>query len=161
MTRPLALTALAASLLWAPSALAGAKHRTAGSTGIGLGGGTTGGGISAKHFLSEGTAVQGVVGLAGFEGDGLQLNADYLMEQPVIASAEPFDVAWNFGVGAGVALFPEHNLLGLGVSGIAGVEFAFVPIPLDLVLEYRPTLGVLPGVGLDLVNFSGHLRWFF
>ena len=160
LVRPLLL---AASLLLASSsAWAGASHRTAGSTGLGLGAGTTGGGISVKHFLTDGTAVQGVIGAyGGWDGGGLGLNADYLLERPAFATTEPVDIAWNVGLGAGVGLFPKSDVIGVGVSGIAGQEFAFVPIPLDLVLEYRPTIGVLPGVGLDLVNFTGHLRYFF
>jgi len=158
MTRAvLAILALAVS----SPAFAGASHRTGGSTGVGLGGGTTGGGISVKHFLSDKTAVQGVAGIADLGGEGLQLSADYLLEQPVFGSADVVDVAWNVGAGAGIGLSSSGDDLGLGVSGVAGLEFAFVPVPLDLVLEYRPTLALVPGVGLELIDFTGHLRWFF
>ncbi len=113
-----------------------------------------------KHFLTKGTAVQGVVGAyGGWEGGGLGLNADYLIERPPIASGEVIDLAWNFGAGAGVGI--HDNSAAVAVSGVLGLEFAFVPAPIDLVIEYRPTLGVVPGIGVDLINATGHLRWFF
>jgi hypothetical protein len=49
----------------------------------------------------------------------------------------------------------------LGASGVAGLEFDFQPVPIDLTLEYRPGVSILPGVGADLVNFSGHVRYHF
>lgn len=151
---------LAAGLSATGTAHAAASHRSAGSTGIGLGGGTASAGISAKHWLTKGTAIQGVVGSYGRweAGSGIGLSADYLFEGPAIATGEVLDLGWNLGLGAGLGI---GNELGVGVSGVAGLEFAFVPAPIDLTLEYRPTLGVAPGLGFDLINFSGHLRWFF
>lgn len=145
----------------ATTADAGASHRKAGSTGIGIGGGTASAGISAKHFMSDSMALQGVVGTYGRwqDGSGLGLSVDYLLEQPTFASADVVDLAWNVGVGAGLGI--GDSALGLGVSGVAGLEFALAPIPLDFVIEYRPTLGLSPFLYLDLVNFSGHLRYFF
>lgn len=156
-----AAAAVGAAALASTPAHAGAKHRTGGSTGLGLGAGTFGGGISVKHFTSDRGALQGVVGTAGYKGDGLYVSGDYLLEQPVIGSADVVDVAWNIGAGAGLGVYSGGGDLGLGVSGVAGLEFALVPIPLDFVIEYRPTLGLSPDLGLDLVNFTGHLRWFF
>jgi hypothetical protein len=159
MNRFLFAAAISATAVASADAHAGAPHRSAGSTGIGLGAGTWGGGVSAKHFLSQSSAVQGVVGIGDFSGESLQVNADYLVERPSFAGGQDIDVAWNFGAGAGLALGSSN--LGLGISGIVGIEFALVPVLLDLVLEYRPTIGVLPGLGFDPVNFTGHLRWFF
>ena len=144
----------------ATSAEAGASHRKAGSTGIGLGGGTASAGISAKHFMSDSMALQGVVGTYGRwnDGNGLGLSADYLLEQPVVASADVVDIAWNVGVGAGLGI---GDGVAIGVSGVAGLEFAIVPVPFDFVIEYRPTFLLIPQPAFDLVTFSGHLRYFF
>jgi hypothetical protein len=145
------------------TAHAGAEHRSAGKFGLGLGGGTNTGGISAKMFLSDASAIQAVVGAYGNweNGTGLGLNADYLYEMPAIADVEAVEIAWNLGAGAGLGGNSKSNALSVGVSGVAGLEFAFKPVPLDLVIEYRPTLHVVPKVELGLVNFTGHLRWFF
>lgn len=141
---------------------AGASHRRSGTAGVGLGGGTTGAGLSAKVFLSDASAVQAVAGpWGGWGNGGLGLSADYLYEMPTIVEGEAAELAWNVGAGAGVGIFSKTSTLGVGVSGVAGLEVAFKPVPLDLVIEYRPTLSVLPGVGLDLIGATAHLRYFF
>jgi len=151
--------AVAAVSLAVPGlAQAGAAHRTAGSTGVGIGGGTYGSGISAKHFLTDDHAIQGVVGLGE---DALLLNADYLFEQKVFGETEGVEFAWNIGPGAGLGIASDASSLGLSVSGVAGLEIAVVPIPLDFVLEYRPQLMVIPVLALDIAEFSAHARWFF
>lgn len=153
---------LSAATLTAGPARAGATHRSAGHTGVGLGGGTTSGGISVKHFISDSSAVQGVVGgWGGWGNSGLGLSADYLYEMPPIAETTDLTVGWNLGPGVGVGLYAPTDSVGLAVNGVAGIEFAFGPVPLDLVLEYRPTLYLVPGVGFDFINFTGHLRYFF
>jgi hypothetical protein len=159
----LALLLAPLALLALPSlAHAGASHRRAGTAGVGLGGGTTGAGLSAKVFLSDASAVQAVAGPWGSWGNGgLGLSADHLYEMPTIAEGDAAELAWNWGAGAGVGIFSETATLGVGVSAVAGLEVAFKPVPLDLVVEYRPTLAVLPGVDLDLIGATAHLRYFF
>lgn len=107
-------------------------------------------------------AVQGVVGgWGGWGGGGLGLSADYLFEMPTLAETEPLDIAWNIGPGLGVGLFPAADIVGVAASGVLGLELGFNPVPIDIVLEYRPTVLVVPAVAFDFVNISGHVRWFF
>lgn len=132
-----------------------------GPFGLGLSGGTQVNGLSGKYYMG-GTALQGTVGIQGLGNDGgdhIGLTLDYLLEQPDLASTDPVNIAWNFGVGGALGL--GDNYLGLGVAGIAGLEFNFNPVPIDVVLEYRPTLAVIPDIDLDLVGFSSHIRWYF
>jgi len=89
MNRTVALV-LACAGLWAmaPNAHAVAPAdtvRAAGNWGVGLGGGTAVGGISGKLFLSKGTALQGVVGGAGYTNPdfgttALGVDIDFLLE---------------------------------------------------------------------------------
>ena len=68
-------------------------------------------------------------------------------------------LAWWRLAGVGIG-----DNLAVGIAGVAGLEFNFsvIPgLPFDLVAEYRPSVFVLPGVDLDLVDFSGHLRIYF
>ena len=73
-------------------------------------------------------------------------------------NAGPLDIAWNVGVGAGAVV---GDVFALRASGVVGLEFLFVPIPIDLVFEWRPSLQIIPNVGADIVNFSGHVRYYF
>ena len=50
---------------------------------------------------------------------------------------------------------------GVAAAGIAGLEFNFTRAPFDIVLEYRPSVGILPGPGIELIGFTAHVRiWF-
>jgi hypothetical protein len=134
------------------------------SFGIGLGGGTGVSGLSLK--IPGQTAIQATLGIDPY---GIGLGLDGLLEMPEIASAPGLvGIAWNLGVGGTVVLwdgpFGRGGGIGLGLSGIAGLEFNFdlLPtLPFDIVLEYRPSLWVIPGVDLDLIRFTGHIRVYF
>ncbi len=141
-----------------------APPRGGAKVGIGVGGGLGVSGLSGKFWLNDGNAIQVVVGAWGVGRDdwgygyGVGLGADYLWEMPELTRAEPVIVAWNLGAGATVgATNPDW----LGVSGVAGLEFNFQPAPIDITVEYRPGFVILPGPGLDLVNFTGHARVHF
>ena len=143
------------------NAQATSKFRSAGHWGIGLGSSTAGQGVSLKYFVSD-VALQGTVGSwGGYDGvGGIRVGVDGLYEMPIVASTPVVDLGWNLGVGAGVGL-ADGGGFGLAASGVLGLELNFVPIPLDVVLEYRPGVGIVPDVDIDVVGFSGHIRWYF
>jgi hypothetical protein len=136
--------------------------------GIGLGSGTGATGVSMKMMAGPG-AFQGVVGFWGSgDGyhqyshiDGVAVSLDYLFEMPTLVSSPYFNIDWDFGLGGGVGIPTGGGKVGIGASGIAGLEFNFTRIPLDLALEYRPTVGLVPDPGLQLIGFTAHIRvWF-
>ena len=90
---------------------------------------------------------------------GISVGADLLFLMPIIHSAEHFELGWNLGFGPGVSLW--NTGLGMAVEGVAGLEMNLKVIPLDIVLEYRPGLGIVPDIGFDPVNFGGHIRFYF
>jgi hypothetical protein len=140
--------------------------------GLGIGSGTGATGISGKLMVAPG-AFQGVVGFWGHGDsngpgpgqyssiDGIALSLDYLFEMPALATTQYFDLDWNFGLGGGIGIATSGGTPGVAVAGVAGLEFNFTKIPLDLTVEYRPAVGLLPGVGIGLIGFTAHLRvWF-
>lgn len=150
--------ALLASALFATPALAGTPIQSNGNLGLGLGAGTHVSGLSGKYFISSDFAGQLVVGWWGLgrgEG-GIGLSGDLLWEQRPLLSVDALDLAWN--IGPGVNLVSGGGGFGLGVNGVLGLEFDFKPVPVDLVVEYRPGISVLPGVGADLIGFGAHVR---
>ncbi len=138
--------------------------RGGGHFGIGFGGGTAVSGISGKYFLADAMALQFVVGGAGYGRDdfdsSLGVDVDVLWEMPALAhAAGAFELGWSAGVGGWAWV---GDPFWLGANGIVGLEFNLEPIPLDIVLEYRPALRVVPdGLGFDLVDFGGHVRFYF
>jgi hypothetical protein len=83
---------------------------------------------------------------------------DYLFEMPALARTQYFNVDWSFGLGGGVGVPTVDGRVGAAASGIAGLEFNFTTVPLDLTIEFRPTVGLVPDPGLHLVDFTAHLR---
>jgi len=66
---------------------------------------------------------------------------------------------WSYGVGAGIA--SRNDNVALAASGVLGLELNINVIPVDLVLEYRPSLLISPDIDLEIVDFTGHLRFYF
>lgn len=137
---------------------------SSGRFGIGLGGGTISNGLSAKYYMTAGTAIQANLGSYGNGGDradfgGFAASADFLLERGPLTTTGYFSLDWSFGLGAGVGVRDSNT--GIAAAGVLGLELNFTVIPIDLVLEYRPTLGISPDVDFEPVDFSGHLRFYF
>lgn len=164
MTRTLIPAVLLFSL--SSTASAGSPVRSGGNFGIGLGGGYWLNGLSLKYFNSDNTSLQGVIGAYGwghdngyydyYYNDGIGFSGDFLWEMPAITKNEAFELAWNAGLGPSVGI--NDSWFALGLHGTLGLEFNFNPIPIDLVLEYKPGLYVIPDVGADFWNFAGQIR---
>ena len=135
-----------------------------GTFGIGIGGGTISTGLSLKYYTGSSFALQGNVGLLGsgrdrFAGQGIAVSVDGLLEQSSLYRNQYFSLDWNFGLGGGVGVLSDTLIL--AAAGVIGLEFNFIPIPIDFVVEYRPTLQILNDVNLDPIDFSGHVRFYF
>lgn len=168
------LLAVSVALLW--SVQASAQVRKAGHFGVGVGSGTIASGFSGKYFPDATTAFQFNVGFhnttRAFYGDALGLGFDYLLEQSAFAGDKRFGVAWNIGPGVslGYSEGRYRDFWLIGVSAVIGLELLLEMIPLDVVLEYRPSVFFFndnfndrgrDGFDLDLIEFGGHVRYFF
>jgi len=165
------------ALLAPPASAQQEAIRTPGRFGLGLGMGTLANGLSAKYFIDRQHALQFHLGEFGGGGPryrwhrfrGLALGADYLFEGPrIVRAGKAFDLAWNIGGGVGLGFgdryygFSEtRSRLACAVAFVAGLEFNFIPIPLDIVLEWRPGLLVVPHVRLGVVDFTAQIRVYF
>lgn len=170
-----ALATLAALTLCSTSALAkGGKTYASGNLGLGLGVGTLASGLSGKYMTGD-SALQFNIGLHindyGRYGDAIALGGDYLFEMNRLLDKGDFEIGWNLGPGVGLT-FSDSGFWAASASFVLGLEFVINVIPVDIVLEYRPSLYVFnsrydywyrgnDGFGLDLVNFGAHIRFFF
>lgn len=161
--------ALAAAMaLLAASADAQAFGAARKGIGIGIGSGTIANGLSLKPMAGPG-ALQIVVGLWGGGGSkdrfghpgGIAGSVDYLFEMPTLARSDYFTVDWSFGLGGGLGVPNFDTRLAVAGAGIAGLEFNFTRIPLDVTIEYRPTLRIVPDPKLGLIDFTAHVRLWF
>lgn len=135
--------------------------------GIGLGTGTLASGVSAEFRLDPTHSVQATLGapvlvLGQRSPIGLSLAADYIVNMGELSVTRPGDLSWNVGGGAGVLLTNVQGAGLVGVSGVVGAQFAFVEVPVELNLDYRPTL-LMGGGGVLFLPFSlgGSARWYF
>ena len=148
--------------------------RSPGRFGLGLGSGTLTNGLSAKYFMSREDALQFNLGEFGGHGfrhrwhrfDGVGVGIDYLREMPdIVRAGRAFDLAWNFGGGLGLGFDDhddtDHDDVAFALAFVLGLEFNFIPIPLDIVLEWRPSLLFIPDVDFDAVDFTAHIRVYF
>lgn len=148
-------------VLYSTPAMAQSSGRP-GSFGIGIGSGTNVSGLSLKQNAGS-TAIQGNIGCFGsgfdsYKCGGIGLSADFLYSMPPLFQHEVFNIAWNAGFGAGVGLHSEK--VALAAAFILGLEFNFNIIPVDLVLEWRPRLGIIPDLRFGLDNFTPQLRFY-
>lgn len=157
-TSLVSLVALVTTLAWAAPAHADKP----GTFGIGLGAGTVSNGLSGKYYMGS-FALQANLGLFGagadrFGNNGFAFSVDGLLEQNALFKNGVVSIDWNLGLGAGLGA--SDNAFVLAAAGVLGLEFNFIPVPIDFVVEYRPTL-VITELDLNVIDFTGHLRYYF
>lgn len=172
IARTILLGGLAFALASPPALAAPDSIRTPGKFGLGLGGGTLTSGLSAKYWVAYDHALQFNLGIYGGGGarhrferfGGFAFSADYLFEMPdIVTAGRAFVLGWNLGAGLGVGVrHPDfdHRVYVAGAF-IAGLEFRFIPVPIDIVLEYRPALLIVPELALKVIDFTAHIRVYF
>lgn len=92
--------------------------------------------ISYQHPLSNSNRLELGVGTSGW---GLGLTGIYQWVWDLSALADGFN--WYAGAGGVVGI--HNTMFGLGVAGQVGIEYSF-NIPLQLSLDYRPTIYFIP-----------------
>ncbi len=143
--------------------------------GVGLGYGTGITGVSLKTQLGDARAFQAVIGCwGGYRNEcyGIGGSADLLFNMPIITDEGSVALAWNVGGGGSIgfrddgwARHPHRDRRGhsmwLAGQFVAGLEFLFPSVPLDLVIEWRPHLYIVPSIWLHFENFGFHVRYYF
>ncbi len=161
-----AIAAVFALAVAVPTSAAAQEGRP-GGFGIGLGQGTAVSGISGKIHAGE-TAFQGVLGCYGWACRGVGLSADVLFSMPLLHDEGVVGIGWNLGGGAAIGVGPDRwgtrrynrrSNFAARAQFVAGIEFLFPDVPLDLVLEWRPSVRVVPSFGLGFLNGGAHIRY--
>ena len=104
--------------------------------------------VSYQHALGEKNMVEVELGLPGFRGLSAAATYDWINPGDLMIPWEHKGL-WNWyaGVGASVGFEGFHEIWGFGgVAGRIGVEYQFW-FPLQLSVDYRPTIGVWGAYG--------------
>lgn len=159
------------ALGWASIAEAAPPIRNGGNVGLGLGVGTLTAGLDIKYWFNPYSSFQTTIGIYGprtFDPDALVLGADldFLIEPPAFVKTEGFDLGMNIGLGATVATgFEALDIV--GAHPVVGLAFHIDAVPIDVVIDYRPTLFIvdeLEGTGdlrFDPAHLGLHVRYWF
>jgi hypothetical protein len=131
---------------------------TAQQSGFGLGvmlGEPTG--ISAKLWLGQTTALDGVVAWSFVNNPAISVHADYLFHFFDVFSVKEGTIPLYAGIGGMVSIGPEPDV---GVRIPFGAAYLFETVPLDIFLEVAPIFLLIPATAFD---FSGGLgvRFYF
>lgn len=120
-----------------------------GKFGLGLGTGTLATGLTGKYYFQETFALQGTAGLWYWRGPGVNFNLDAIFEMPKIYSNNTINLNWHLGFGGALGFYGRrysyaydratYEGIGIGVEGVAGFAMQIKPVPLELVIDVRPT----------------------
>ena len=142
------------------------------NTAVGIRAGGTSG-LTIKHFTSSGMALEGIIGLNPYWGEGF--NATLLYEKHVNAFQES-GFNWYYGAGGHVTAYQRGTYFhryrgertyyytdseaGIGIDGIIGLEYKIKPIPIAISFDLKPFVEVNtagfgfasldPGLGIKL-----------
>lgn len=108
-------------------------------------------GLSVKHFFSDKSAVEGLVNLSEPFGFGLLYQIHQIL---------PVEGLRMFGGGGGQLAFKNSTTLA-GFSGIAGLDYCFSEVPINISLDWKPELNVSPSVQFEPAAFGFSLRYAF
>ena len=105
--------------------------------------------ITGKYFITERSAVEGLVSFGSRFGIG-----------GLLEIYKPFSVeglSWFYGGGAYVGF--EAGDTYLGPTGILGIDYKFVNVPLNLSVDWKPELDIIPDINFVPDAFAFSVRF--
>jgi hypothetical protein len=109
-------------------------------------------GFTYRYFLNEKSAVEGIVNL---RRENIALGALYERFNP-ISSVE--GLQWYYGAGAYVGFNSFENF---GITGIAGMDYTFKDVPINLSVDWKPELNLIEYVGFRASTVAVSVRFVF
>lgn len=92
--------------------------------------------VTGKYFITDRSAIEGMISFGNRFGVG-----------GLLEIYRPFDVSgfkWFYGGGAYVGSGDKQTYL--GPTGIIGLDYKFQNIPLNLSLDFKPELDIIPSI---------------
>lgn len=108
--------------------------------------------VSAKYFIKDASALEALVSFGNRFGIGIQ----YEKHKPIGSES---GLCWFYGVGGYVGFQSGDTYL--GPSGILGLDYKFKDVPLNLSLDWKPELDIIPKVNLVPDAFGLTARYTF
>lgn len=157
---------LAAALLFCSPLASATEIGTSKTTGIGISAGTLAGGLSAKFYRENDMALQVTVGSYTNNWAGnLLVAADLTTNITTLFQDAAGQLLVNVGAGGAVVMYNIAGISGgsLGANAILGLVWQFSDLPLEMTLDWRPTIliGEFYYSGINLYGNGLGIRYFF
>ena len=107
--------------------------------------------VTIKYFMTEQHALEGLISF----GSRFGIGGLYEVHKPTTATG----LNWFFGGGAYIG-FQDSNTY-LGPTGIIGLDYKFTNIPLNLSLDWKPELDIIPDINFVPDAFAISARFTF
>lgn len=109
-------------------------------------------GFTYRYFLNEKTAVEGILNL---RSNAIGVGALYERFNAITAVE---GLQWFYGAGAYVGFQGTNNL---GVTGIAGMDYTFKEVPVNLSVDWKPELNIIDNVAFRASTVAVSVRFVF
>ena len=133
------------------------------STGIGFRGGYFNG-LTIKHFISSRSAVEGIF---DSRWRGFQITGLYEVHNQAFNLQR---LKWYYGVGGHVGFWDGNyadwgdrgkSYTVVGIDGILGLEYSFREIPINIGLDWKPSLNIIGYTGFWGDGWAFSIRYIF
>jgi hypothetical protein len=105
--------------------------------------------ITGKYFVTDRSAVEGIVSFGSRFGLGALLE----IHNPTNIDG----LKWFYGAGAYVGF--ESGDTYLGPTGILGIDYKFTNVPINLSLDWKPELDIIPDINFVPDAFALSVRF--
>ena len=105
--------------------------------------------ITGKYFITEKSAIEGLVSFGSRFGIGGLLE----IYKPFSAQG----LSWFYGGGAYVG-FQDGNTY-LGPTGILGLDYKFANVPINVSVDWKPELDIIPDINFVPDAFAVSVRF--
>lgn len=106
-----------------------------------------GGGIALKHFIAANRAVEGI---GYFYKRGLRLTGLYELHYDINGAP---GLKWYVGPGAHIGFYNDkyyrENKVVLGIDGVIGLDYKFDAAPINLSLDWQPSIEFASDFGFN------------
>jgi hypothetical protein len=105
--------------------------------------------ITAKYFATDRTAIEGLLSFGSRFGFGGLLEIHNKFNTP--------GLSWFYGAGAYVGFQDSETYL--GPTGIIGMDYKFPNVPVNLSIDWKPELDIIPDINFVPDAFALSIRF--
>ena len=105
--------------------------------------------VTGKYFVTDRSAVEGIISFGSRFGLGALLE----IHNPLQIEG----LSWMYGAGAYLGF--EDKKTFLGPTGILGLDYKFADVPINLSLDWKPELDIIPDINFVPDAFALSVRF--